>query len=218
MNFKKIFLIVGMIFLITGCTANYELTYEDGVFSEHVVIKQEQTGDETMEFGIDNVKNNPSFFEIDENNSYDYEFGVEGNLDVLTMDFTYDKLSFENSRIYKGCFRYKTFIEEDDYYYLNLQGDVACEYLSNADIVFKTDKVVINSNADEKDEEKGIYKWNDFEGGEIILQVSKINDINSVKDVSNGELIPWYWKLIISVVLVVIIGFVYKKIKDRQAF
>ena len=39
MNYKKILLVIGMVFLLTGCTASYELTYEDGVFSEHIVVR-----------------------------------------------------------------------------------------------------------------------------------------------------------------------------------
>lgn len=212
MNYKKIFLIIGMIFLLTGCTASYELTYEDGNFSEHIVIKELNTNDDYL--SITDVETNPNLVKIDDNNSYKYELSKDGEFDVLTLDFDYEDISLEKSLIYQECFEYKMFEEKDDYYLIRLEGKTTCEYLTNVDVVFKTDKVVINSNAEEIDEEKGIYKWNDFTGGEISLQVSKVDTIS--KTGSYSEMIPWYIKIVITVVVVGIVFVVYKKIKSNQ--
>ena len=215
MNFKKILLVIGMVLLLTGCTASYELTYEDGVFSEHIVVKELNTGNDDY-LSITDVQNNPSLIKIDDNNSYKYNLSKDGEYDVLTLDFDYKDISLEKSLIYQECFEYKLFEEKDDYYIIRLEGKTTCEYLTSVDVVFKSDKVVINSNAEEKDEEKGIYKWNDFTGGEIMLQVSKVDTLS--KNGSYIEMIPWYVKLIISLVVGLIIFFVYKKIKRNQEF
>jgi hypothetical protein len=215
MNYKKILLVIGMVFLLTGCTASYELTYEDGVFSEHIVVKELNTGNDDY-LSITDVQNNPSLIKIDDNNSYKYNLSKDGEYDVLTLDFDYKDISLEKSLIYQECFEYKMFEEKDDYYIIRLEGKTTCEYLTSVDVVFKSDKVVINSNAEEKDEEEGIYKWNDFTGGEIMLQVSKVDTLS--KNGSYIEMIPWYVKLIISLVVGLIIFFVYKKIKRNQEF
>ena len=215
MNYKKILLVIGMVFLLTGCTASYELTYEDGVFSEHIVVKELNTGNDDY-LSITDVQNNPSLIKIDDNNSYKYNLSKDGEYDVLTLDFDYKDISLEKSLIYQECFEYKMFEEKDDYYIIRLEGKTTCEYLTSVDVVFKSDKVVINSNAEEKDEEKGIYKWNGFTGGEIMLQVSKVDTLS--KNGSYIEMIPWYVKLIISLVVGLIIFFVYKKIKRNQEF
>ena len=58
MKMKKIVLLIIGILVVTGCTADYELTFENGVFKEHVVIKDEIVQDDTGElFGIMELKN-----------------------------------------------------------------------------------------------------------------------------------------------------------------
>ena len=215
MNYKKILLVILMVFLLTGCTATYELTYEDGVFSEHIVVKELNNGNDEY-LGVTDVENNSNLIKIDDDNTYKYELTKEGEFDVLTLDFEYKDISLENSLVYQECFEYKMFEEKDDYYLIRLEGDTTCEYLTSVDIVFKTDKEVINSNADSVDKEKGIYKWNDFTGGEIMFQVSKVDSLS--KNGSYIEMIRWYIKLIVSGVVVLVIFFVYKKIKSNQEF
>ena len=216
MNYKKILLIIVMVFLLTGCTATYELTYEDGVFSEHIVVKELATSDDDSYIGIDSVVTNPDLIKIDDKNTYKYELTKDGEFDVLTLDFEYKDISLENSLVYQECFEYKMFEEKDDYYLIRLEGKTTCEYLTSVDVVFKTDKEVINSNADSEDKENGVYKWNNFTGGEIMFQVSKVDSLS--KNGSYIEMIPWYVKLIVSFVVALVIFWVYKKIKKSQDF
>lgn len=218
MRIKKILLVLIALFILTGCTAKYELTYKNDVFSEHIVINEEKINGKLGEFGIGRVKENPNLVKLDENNSYKYEFTNDEKSETLTLDFKYDNISIDNSLIYKNCFRYKTFLDKDDYYYIHLEGDMVCEYLSSSDIVFKTDKVVLKHNADEVDKDKGIYKWNDFKSGEIVFQVSKTESIvTSAKKIDDG-IIPLYVKIIIAAVVGIIIFVVYKKVKKSQEF
>ena len=127
------------------------------------------------------------------------------------MDFTYDKLSLDKSLIYNNCFRYRSYIDGEDYYYIKMEGDMVCEYLSSVDITFKTDKVVLMENATSKDIENGIYKWEDFTGGEIIIQVSKTDNID--RKPMYEEFIPWYIKLVIALIVIGIAIVAYKIIK-----
>lgn len=218
MRIKKILLLFVMLFILTGCTAKYELTYQDDVFNEHIEINEEKINGQLSEFGISTVKENPNLLKLDEKNSYKYEFTNDEKSETLTLDFKYNDISIENSLVYKNCFQYKTFLDKDDYYYFHLEGDMVCEYLSSSDIVFKTDKVVLKHNADEVDEEKGIYKWNDFNTGEIIFQVSKTEKIQSTNNGIDDGIIPLYVKIIIAVVVGLIIFVVYKKVKKSQEF
>ncbi len=218
MRIKKILLLFVMLFILTGCTAKYELTYQDDVFNEHIEINEEKINGQLSEFGISTVKENPNLLKLDEKNSYKYEFTNDEKSETLTLDFKYNDISIENSLVYKNCFQYKTFLDKDDYYYFHLEGDMVCEYLSSSDIVFKTDKVVLKHNADEVDEEKGIYKWNDFESGEIVFQVSKTEKIQSTNNGIDDGIIPLYVKIIIAVVVGLITFVVYKKVKKSQEF
>lgn len=215
MKMKKIVLLIIGILVVTGCTADYELTFENGVFKEHVVIKDEIVQDDTGElFGIMELKNNPNLAKIDDDNSYKYSFSSDGKNNILTLDFVYDEISFDKSLIYNKCFTYRNYIDGEDYYYIKLEGDVACEYLSRANITFKTDKFVIMTNATKKDEEKGIYEWKDFEGGEIVIQVSKEKTYQENKAELNATLFPWYVKLLIGLAIVGI-GFIFYKLIKR---
>ena len=209
---KKLLLLIGLVFVVTGCTAEYELSYEDGVFSEHVVITERVENNSSDLISISSITSDSHYIRIDDNNKYEFELEKSATKNVLTMDFVYEDISFEKSNFYNNCFRYRTFIDGDDYYYIKMEGDSVCDYLTSVDIVFKTDKLVYKTNADEQDEEKGIYKWNEFKGGEIIIQVSKTETLESRNAELNKEFIPWYIKLIISGVVVVGCVVVIKKI------
>ena len=191
MKSKKIlFLIIGAL-IITGCTADYELSFIDGVFSEHIVIKEEIGNDSNEMFGIMELKKNPNLAKIDDDNSYKYSFSSDSKNNILTLDFVYDELSFDKSLVYNNCFRYRNYIDSEDYYYIKLEGE-ACEYLTSANVKFTTDKFVIMTNATKKDEEKGIYEWKDFSGGEIVIQVSKEKTYKEHIAEADTELFPWY--------------------------
>jgi len=214
MRIKRLFILIAVLFIITGCTAEYELTYENGVFSEHIVVKDEVLKNNNSGImHITELKTNPKLAKIDEKNSYKYKFSTDGTNDILNLDFTYDNISIEKSPVFNQCFRYQNFIDGDNYYYIDLETDMFCEYLSTSDIVFKTDKLVLTENADEKDVDKGIYKWNDFDGGHIYIQVSKTETISDKEQATHGEFIPWYIKLIISLIAVVVVIVILRKIK-----
>jgi len=219
MRIKRLFILIAVLFIITGCTAEYELTYENGVFSEHIVVKDEVLKNNNSGImHITELKTNPKLAKIDEKNSYKYKFSTDGTNDILNLDFTYDNISIEKSPVFNQCFRYQNFIDGDNYYYIDLETDMFCEYLSTSDIVFKTDKVVLKHNADEVDEEKGIYKWNDFEKGEIVFQVSKTEKIQTATKTIDDGIIPLYVKIIIAAIVGLIIFVVYRKVKKSQEF
>lgn len=218
MRMKKILLLFVALFILTGCTAKYELTYQDDVFNEHIEINEEKINGQLSEFGIGRVKENPDLVKIDDKNSYKYEFTNDEKSETLILDFKYKDISLENSLVYKNCFQYKTFLDKEDYYYIRLEGDMVCEYLTSSDIVFKTDKVVLQHNADEVDEEKGIYKWNNFDGGEIVFQVSKLEKIQTNSNNIDEGIIPLYVKIIVAAVVGLIIFVIYKKVKKSQEF
>lgn len=206
-----------MLLVVTGCNAKYNLTFEDGVFSENIVINEEKTVNSDAMFGIMKLKDNPKLAEIDEYNSYDYEFSSDAKNNILTLNFKYDEVPLDKSLVYQNCFRYKNFIDGSNYYYVKLEGDMSCEYLTNATITFKTDKKVFMENADEKDEQKGIYKWNNFKGGTIYFQVSKDITIKQAEDsMKRKELIPWYVKVILAVVTLGVVFIFFNKIKKEQ--
>ena len=170
---KKVFILLVMLFIITGCDANYNLTFEDGVFTEDIEIKEEKNSSGNELFGIMSLKDNKELAKIDDNNYYNYTFSSDDKNNILRLNFKYDNISLEKSLVYQNCFKYKNFIDGKNYYYIKLEGDMICENLNSSDIIFKTDKTVFMDNADEKDEEKGIYKWNNFKSGTIYFQVSK---------------------------------------------
>ena len=77
MKIKKIlFLIIGT-WIITGCTADYELSFINGVFSEHIVIKEEMRNNSNEMFGIMELKKNPNLAKIDDDISYKYSFSSD---------------------------------------------------------------------------------------------------------------------------------------------
>lgn len=212
---KKILLLV-VLLLMTGCTAEYELTYVNDVFKEHVVVTEPIVDENPMGLSISDINSNSHYIKIGDNNKYNYNLESRNGNHILTLDFEYKDVKLTSSRFYNDCFKNRTFIERDNYYYIELEGDSVCEYLKDVDITFKTDKYVYDINATEKDYEKGIYKWKDFSGGKIIIQVSRNETLKSYNENLDVEFIPWYFKLIISVVVIFIIFLMCRKIKKEQ--
>lgn len=171
---KKLILLIGLL-LLTACDVDYHFSYKKGVFSEKVTFSEEENP------AIDNFEKR--FGPVDGDSfkhgteRYKARYRNEGNMNYLDLSFTYDNMSFKESKIFK-CFDYSTFEDEKDYYSIRLSGNTAmCPYMNKVSVTFETDREVLRTNATKQDTKNGIYKWDTLDKG-IELQISKIFTLN----------------------------------------
>ena len=189
---KKIILLI-LIILVSGCTAEYNLTIENNKFKEDIkigisksLIDNEPTipgveKDDPLTPFIENPTS--AFFSSSEK---DYEKKVEENDSAysinLKYDYTFDEFKGANS--INSCFENIEMFGED-VYYINSSGIFYCLYSDSIDIKIKTNNEVINHNADKK--EGNTYIWNIHNGNannvNILFEVSK--------DIKNKSIISY---------------------------
>lgn len=200
---KYLLLIVPII--LTGCTANYTLTYENNNFNEEVII--ENINDEELS-KFDKLKASDNF--KDEKNNLEYKYIDNGKTKTIKLDIGEDLVV---TKLLNYCYEDIYLINESNYFTIQTGGE---KYCKNYDIKvnFKTDKNIINSNADSiKD---NVLTWNKLDK-DINIQVSKTDSIKKNKNEKN---ISESLRYIIVFVLLIVVGiatfFIYKLKNNKE--
>ena len=154
---------------------------------------------------ITDVEENTDKVKLADGEYYKIEHSTDGDKNVLKATYKYNKLSLKDSLVYQNCFSKKSIVDGDHSIYIELSGDVTCEYFENATVTFKTDKQVLTTNATTKDEKNGTYSWDKITKDGIIIEVSKKN---MKKD---ANLIPPVVRIVIVVILLGIGIYVLKR-------
>ncbi len=210
----KYLLLIAFVLVLTGCSADYELTYEDGVFTEDITIYEDKGLENGEILSVTSIQNNDPKIQIDDNNYYEINHSSNNDKNILKLHYKYDDISFSDSKVIKECFQTKTVMDKDKFYSVNLSGDITCEYLEKATITLKSDRKVLDSNATEKDEKNGIYKWDKIPEEGINFLISK--ELKKEEKIStNKEMIPLPVKIIIAVLVLITAVFAIRYLKTR---
>lgn len=209
---KKIIVLVLSIFLISGCDANYELNYKNGIFEEKLTINNYVVNSDEL-FLIDHYKNDNIYSDINDKVVTDKKIKSRGgNRYNLKFIATYDEESYNNSLAITSCFEYYKYEEDDDNIYIALYGDYYCDTFDKLKVVFKTDKKINYSNAHAKILGKLVWEFNPEDDMEIELEISK-NEIESPLYI---VLFVLFVTILISILLYLVYKFyvIYKKNRD----
>lgn len=189
---KKVIFLLVCAFCLTGCQMDYKLEFKDGKIQETIVGKfdtdiielaKELEGDslyiekELAEEDIYSLKDEEIF--------YDKQVKVDNNKSEVTLKYEYNYENFQNSYLIDKCFEDYYFVDNKDYYYIDLSGEFTCFHNEDIQIKVISDKQVISHNADKY--EDGTYIWNlklDEDEHDIKFQISK-----TVKATSQEETI-----------------------------
>lgn len=213
---KKLFaLIVISLFVVSGCQANYTISYEDGVFNENLELinsKSEYIEDDEGHASFESFRDGKVIASIDgqeryamDPNSTKYDMILNHRLENTTLD---DMISINE------CFSDHTYSDENGQIYFSAYGDFLCSYLKDSTVTLKTDSEVLYTNAHETKD--GLYIWNLDKkslGNEgIVFQLMQKKESDSV----SKEIIPWYVKIIIILTVIVIFVFGFTLIKNKR--
>lgn len=200
---KKLLLLVVLVFIVcVGCTNQYTLTYEDGIFSEQLVITDISQEDNKA---LLRYSEGSDYLKIDDKNSYKYI--EKSGSKIYSYKMGED---FVKSPLITTCFENVFVVDKEDYLHIKTDGEYYC-VSHEIEVLFKTDKEVIYNNASiVKD---NVYKWDNLEEG-IEFQVSKVNLANSSSVNNNANQL--YIRLIICIVFIVIIVFTVMHLKKKN--
>lgn len=217
MKKSKLLLITLLTLLLTSCSINYELIYEDQKFKETIngvnISDQDFINQYTSR---EEFKEQKFYTDIDKNREYHVNFNEEDkNNSTLELSTFYDDENIKKSNVLNSCFQFSNYLDKDNIITYTASGLFTCLYAAdNIDIVLKTNHQVLHHNADEYKlgDKYNSYIWHInqdiVDKKEIIFQISKEkNDMKAVFDVINY----WHIAIIIAfIVLIILLIYVYK--------
>ena len=164
---KRILVLIIILLLTTGCTCQYNLTIENNVYKEEVIIY----GENSEEISNFNLKWQVPVDKDEYNRGGDpsTEIEVDGdiynyNLSENSLKFNYDftKSSIINSSAVSNCYNKLTITNYNETIIISTSQKATCydKYptLSNLRVNIKVDKPVISNNADSVS--GNTYIWN----------------------------------------------------------
>lgn len=184
---KKNILLLILILILTGCTSEYNINFDNDEIKENIVVTIPDSSipiytEEEREANIAPDDPVTPFIENDQypflnNEEIKYKKNVDkkGDITTVTLDYTYTHDSFQKARTFKSCFEEPYYEENKDSYTLNFSGNFYCLYGDELKINLKTNNEVLENNADEV---KGnVYTWivnrDNYQKLNINIEISK---------------------------------------------
>ena len=196
---KKILLLLVMVFLLTGCGAEYTLIYENGIFREELSIPKDKLDEEEFSDALEFI-------------------GREEKKVNYTQEDTKDKKiikqklgeNFITTDIIEYCYNHIYVLNDKKVISISTDKN---NYCSDKNIVvkLKTDKEVLSSNANKV--EGNTYIWTDFSDG-IDVQISKDRERTENNSIKSNILIRIIIVGIFLVIFIPIVIFVKKKNRE----
>lgn len=201
MRMKKIFLLFVMLFMLTGCTANYELSYYNDSLEEKLIIPSsnvETSNGYTLNALLEDYFNNMNLlvnYKIQsgdgDDNNYPHYNKSFSTISGLNLNYSYsEKEDFNNSSIVYSLFE-KVNIT-DNYIKAREIKNIFNNYelLDEINIVFKTDKNVTSNNADKivNDEYIWVINKNNYQNKIINITYDNKKKINVFGEKENSIL------------------------------
>lgn len=214
---KKILFIIGFIFLLTGCSTEYNLNISNDGIKEHTVVtipdsaipKKDVNGqvDDRVTPFIENEQY--PFFGSYENKYKKKVTKKNGNTKV-TLDYKFTHENFKESQVYKGCFSGSEYDVNKNGYSLHLYGNFYCLHGDKVTVKIKTNNRVLSHNADK------------VSGNTYIWTIDKDNMLDTnIKIELSKEL--WITRYIGYAIVIIMLAFacvggyiVYKRFRDSR--
>ena len=215
---KKIVLFLSLLFLVSGCSINYNLEFSGEDILEEIDFSlteseyDEWNSNQSEKFEEDcyvyfNSQQLLAF-------SDDYEelhkriLNRNGNSYDVNYSYKYNYKNYNRSMVIDSCFSEYNILNKDDYYYVKLDGPFTCFY-DDMNINIKTDRKVIHTNGEYNN---GVYTWkiteDNFKDFELIFHIDKdevfdeLEVIDDVKKENNIQISDIIWIIILGAAFV----------------
>lgn len=214
MKFKIYILLFLILFLISGCTSEYNLFISDDEILENIHI--EFLENESLPFSTDNpiyvFHNN---FDV----AYEKKVKNKGDLKIIDYDYSYKLEDFVNANSFNQCFDYRNVIvNDDDYFEFEIANYNGCVLKNNFDIKIKTDNKVLENNAD--DVKNNVYIWHVDTNNpdKFSLKIKIAKGVSASKlNIQDNEIILLF--ICAFILILFTVGLIFKiKLKKRNDF
>ncbi len=160
---KKIILLLTILLIVTGCSANYEIIFDKDIISENIDFEfdgniydlgKNAIGDgEYIEEEL--IQKYVPMLNIN-NKSYERSIEVKNNKSYVKLSGNYSYDELKNSYIINHCFDSIYINNTDNYIDISLK-DLICSNTGNLNLKISSIYTILNNNADNiKD---GYYNW-----------------------------------------------------------
>ena len=215
---KKIVLFLSLLFLVSGCSINYNLEFSGEDILEEIDFSlteseyDEWNSNQSEKFEEDGYVyfNSQQLLAF----SDDYEelhkriLNRNGNSYDVNYSYKYNYKNYNTSMVIDSCFSEYNILNKDDYYYVKLDGPFTCFY-DDMNINIKTDRKVIHTNGEYNN---GVYTWkiteDNFKDFELIFHIDKdevfdeLEVIDDVKKENNIQISDIIWIIILGAAFV----------------
>ena len=213
---KKIIFLVFAVLILSGCTANYEITIKNNKVKEKLKVVETDTAlfDKKNDSGWTMRESFQALISGDEFSKKDYTVKSIDNTDELGINYSASLNSVMNSSLINQCYRNASVTVEGDIVTIDTGTEFECfdfyENLESIKVVFKTNHKVISTNADTKENDS--YIWNITEDGNKQIIISYDKSVTKVSSAVYGVIIG---------IVIALFGlgyFAYKKLKNKNSF
>lgn len=199
---KKYFILLTMLFIITGCKANAHITIDKNTVTEKVSIYAEDTA------VYNNIKNGGTFpvpLYYDEESedpiwmpertketgvSY-YDVNFNDNTKVIDATGRFSIGNYNRSSLVRNCFDlFNVITEKDGTVIFSTSKGLTCD-TNNFSIVIDTPYTVLTNNAHRVDNQNNIYTWNvtdsNSDNVSVFMQIDFSKKYNETAEPSNNN-------------------------------
>lgn len=225
---KKLILLICLMFLVTGCDVNYNITIDEDTFDENIVLSfsKSNASYDDISFYPDNKI--PVYPTEKDKNFYNSKIVENTNSYDLIYSYKHDFYSLKNSYFINNCYHNMSITERDDQIIINSGDNFAC-FIGDDGLRADSLKInitsklkVVSNNADVVND--NIYTWIINENNYLIKNVSLILEKNgnfSLSDiVSQNNEIPSASSMtgiiVIIIVIVSILIYLFVRYKLRK--
>lgn len=211
----KKYLLIIMILGLTGCSINYNIELEDNKYKETITSEFNYKNlDDEASLSLDGLDEHGIYaFKSNQTIMHNKNIEYKKNKVYIDMNYDYTINDFKDAYLPNTCFDSYIYLNEEDYYYIELKGKFGCMYADKVNISLTTDNMVIDTNGKNKNNK---YSWTIEEKNKndvnIYIKISKISK-NENNNVLHGFKIA---AGIILIILVIAAVLVYKIIKNKK--
>ena len=160
----KVFVLICCLFLLSGCSAEYNLTINNSTMEEDINAIFDKATESELASRMEKIRRS-SFYNYDtrENEYYDFTKREDDSNIILNYNYQYTGNNLYKSEAASSCYYKRIVNVTDKYITIDTDKQVTCLYkdgnreIDDITVNIRTDLTVLENNADEVN--NGVYTW-----------------------------------------------------------
>lgn len=215
---KKKFLLLFILIILSGCSSQYNIKITSDQIEENIYLEIDKSMIET--YVSDEVEPDDQIMPFingkqypflgNYSKTYNKEVTEDDSYYYVALNYSFTPENYGESVAISGCFENYEYINDDDYYEINLSGSFYCLYGDSLEINISTPNVVDKNNAMSKSGDT--YTW--------VIDSSNVDDVEiSIKVLKQTKVSYYGIRLFLglfAIVVVMIAIFIFVKVSNRK--